>query len=223
MKIKTYIFLIIIFISNLSQSQINNFDRLEQYVISIPKTETSDIASVGKYLRRGAKTKKEIIARIYFWLAENIEYDWDAFLNKRQIDVSAIYTFENKKSVCAGFANLFKSICDNANIKCVIIKGYAKGYGYVGERLSEPNHDWNAVKLYDKWELIDPTWGGGFLLNDRKIWCARYLFDDPNDFILEHLPEDEEWQLLENKITIDTFFSAEMEKKRKIRNGEIEE
>ena len=205
-------------------SQIKNFKEIEKYVKEVPESETLDIETLSKYLKKGAKTKKEIVSRIYFWIAENIEYDWDAFNNKRQIDVSAITTLENRKSVCAGFARLFKAICDNAQIKCVIIEGYAKGYDYKGERLTEINHAWNAVKLYDKWELIDSTWGiGGLILNGEyvKSWCARYLFEDPNDFILEHFPKNEEWQLLENKITIDTFFSEEMEKKRKIRKGEL--
>lgn len=205
-------------------SQIKNFKEIEKYVKEVPKSETLDIETLSKYLKKGAKTKKEIVTRIYFWIAENIEYDIDAFNNKRQIDVSAIATLENRKSVCAGYSRLFKAICDNAQIKCVIIEGYAKGEGYKGESLSETNHDWNAVKLFDKWELIDSTWGaGGLILNGEyfKSWCSRYLFDDPNDFILEHFPKNEEWQLLENKITIDTFFSEEMEKKRKIRNGEI--
>jgi transglutaminase/protease-like cytokinesis protein 3 len=205
-------------------SQIKNFKEIEKYVKEVPESETLDIETLSKYLKKGAKTKKEIVSRIYFWIAENIKYDWDAFSNKRQIDVSATATLDNRKSVCAGYAILFKAICDKAQIKCVIIGGYAKGYGYNGERLTETNHDWNAVKLYDKWELIDSTWGiGGLILNGKNVksWCGRYLFEDPNDFILEHFPENEEWQLLENKITIDTFFSEEMEKKRKVRKGEL--
>jgi transglutaminase/protease-like cytokinesis protein 3 len=205
-------------------SQIKNFKEIEKYVKEVPESETADIETLSKYLQKDAKTKKEIVARIYFWIAENIEYDWDAFNNGRQIDVSATATLENRKSVCAGYARLFKAICDNAQINCVIIEGYAKGYGYKGERLTETNHDWNAVKLYDKWELIDSTWGiGGLILNGENVksWCARYLYEDPIDFILEHFPKNEEWQLLEKNITIDAFFSEEMEKKRKVRKGEL--
>ena len=207
-------------------SQIKKFEEIEKYVIGVPKSETTDIETLTKYLTKNAKTKREIVARIYFWIAENIDYDWDAFINKKEIDVSAIATLKNRKSICSGYARLFKSICDNAKIKCVIIEGYAKGHGYKGERLSETNHDWNAVKLYNKWELVDSTWSTGFLSNDdkeEKIWHARYLLDESNDFILDHFPLNEEWQLLENKITIDTFFSEGMERKRKIRIGKIEE
>lgn len=226
MKIRKSIFLILLLCSISNYSQIKNFEEIEKYVKEVPKSETTDIETLTKYLKKNAKTKKEIVTRVYFWIAENIEYDWDAFINKKEIDVSAIATLENRKSICAGYANLFKAICDNAKIKCVVIDGYAKGYGYNGEKLAETNHAWNAVKLYDKWEFIDSTWGNGVIIIDdqeEKALNIRYLFDEPNDFILEHFPENEEWQLLENKITIDTFFSEGMEKKRKIRRGEIEE
>ncbi len=226
MKIRKSIFIILIFFSISSYSQINNFEEIEKYVLEVPESQTNDIETLANYLKKNSKNKKEIVSRIYYWIAENIEYDWDAYINKRQIDISAITTLKNRKSVCAGYAELFKAICDKAEIKCEVILGYAKGYNYNGEKLSEINHAWNAVKIYDKWELVDSTWGTGGLIHDGKevkSWCARYLFEDPNEFILEHFPEKEEWQLLENKITIETFFSEEMEKKRKIRRGEIEE
>lgn len=64
------------------------------------------------------------------------------------------------------------------------------------------------------------TWGRQTIITDEgegELWNARYFLDDPNDFILEHFPQDEVWQLLDNEISIDAFFSAEMEEKRKAR------
>ncbi|MBZ4043504.1 transglutaminase domain-containing protein [Flavobacterium hibisci] len=220
MKANKLIILLILFISISGYSQIKNFQEVEKYVKEVPKSETSNVESLALYLKKNAKTKTEISARIYFWIIENIEYDWDTFLNNKDIDVSPAATLTNRKSVCSGYANLFKAICDIAKIKCAVITGYAKGYGYKGEKLSDTNHAWNAVKLYDKWALIDVTWGRQTIITDEgegKLWNARYFLDDPNDFILEHFPQDEVWQLLDNEISIDAFFSAEMEEKRKIR------
>ncbi|WP_165571319.1 transglutaminase domain-containing protein [Flavobacterium reichenbachii] len=218
---KILLIIMILFISNFGYAQMKNFQEIEKYVKNVPESETLDVAILTQYLKKNAKTKTEILARVYFWMIENIEYDWDAFLNNKNIDVSAAVTLANKKSVCSGYANLFKAICDNAKIKCVVIIGYAKGYGYNGKKLSEPNHAWNAVKLYDKWELIDVTWGReSTLTNDgeQNSWNARYFLDDPNDFILEHFPQDEVWQLLDNEISIDTFFSNKMEENRRARS-----
>nr|WP_315221242.1 transglutaminase domain-containing protein [uncultured Flavobacterium sp.] len=223
MKTKTIIVLIFLLISICNYSQIKNFKEIEKYVKEVPESETSDVKTLALYLKKNAKTKTEILARIYIWIAENIEYDWDAYQNNKQIDVSAIATLESRKSVCSGYANLFKAICDNARIKCAVIVGYAKGYSYKEERLKETNHAWNAVKLYEKWELIDVTWARGVILANEgevEFLNTRYFLDDPNDFILEHLPQDEVWQLLDNEISIDTFFSEEMEIKRLMRNSE---
>lgn len=214
--------MLLISISN--YSQIKNFKEIEKYVKEVPESETINIETLTSYLKKNAKTKTEITARIYFWIVENIKYDWDAFLNNKQIDVSAISTLENRKSVCAGYANLFKAICDNAKIKCAVVRGYAKGFGYNGEKLTQPNHAWNAVKIYDKWELVDVTWGRGLILtNDGEIeyWNSRYFLDDPNDFILEHFPEDDVWQLFDNEISREIFFGTEMEEKRIVRSYEL--
>lgn len=128
--------------------------------------------------------------------------------------------------MCAGYANLFKAMCENANIKCAVINGYAKaGAFYHGKKLTQPNNAWNAVKIYDKWELIDVTWGRGFALTNEgevEFWNSRYFLDDPNDFILEHFPEDDVWQLFDNEIGLETFFSSEMEEKRIIRSYELD-
>lgn len=226
MKANKLIILLILFISISGYSQIKNFQEIEKYVKGVPKSETLNVESLALYLKKNAKTKTEISARIYFWIIENIEYDWDTFLNNKDIDVSPAATLTNRKSVCSGYANLFKAICDIAKIKSAVITGYAKGYGYKGEKLSDTNHAWNAVKLYDKWELIDVTWGRGSILNNEgelEFWNTRYFLDDPNDFILEHFPADEVWQLLDNEISVETFFSAEMEEKRIIRNYEFDE
>lgn len=227
MKNFLFIVIIILFVWTSGFTQIKNFKQIEKYVKEVPKSETSDIETLSQYLKKNAKTKTEIVARIYFWMVENIEYDWDAYRNNIKIDVSTISTLENRKSVCAGYANLFKAMCDNAKIKCEIITGYAKAEGfYHGEKLTEPNHAWNAVKIHDKWELIDVTWGRGSILNNEgevEFWNARYFLDDPSDFILEHFPEDDVWQLLDNEIRVETFFSSEMEEKRIIRNYEFNE
>ncbi|TDW48575.1 transglutaminase superfamily protein [Flavobacterium sp. 270] len=218
----------ILFFTISFNAQNKTFYRLIQYAEKTPESQTKNIPALSKYLAKGAKTKKELVQLIYYWIALNIEYDTEAFQNNTINDVTAETTFLNKKSVCSGYSILFKEICDNLRIKCEVINGYSKGYKYNGEYLDKTNHAWNAVKIYDKWEFIDATWGAGECFENsngklifEKQLCLRYLLDNPEDFILEHLPENSEWQLLEKPITMDYFFSAEMELKRIDRNGII--
>lgn len=97
MKIRESIFIILIFFSISSYSQINNFEEIEKYVLEVPKSQTKDIETLANYLKKNSKNKKEIVSRIYYWIAENIEYDWDAFINKKQIDVSAVASLKLQK------------------------------------------------------------------------------------------------------------------------------
>lgn len=224
MKKITILFIFLFTISINAQNQ--SFYRLIEYVEKVPELETKDIQTLSKYLTKGAKSKKELVQLIYYWISLNIDYDIESFENNTIDDVSAETTFLNRKSVCAGYANLFKEICTILKIKCEVINGYAKGYGYNGEYLKEVNHAWNAVKMYAKWEFIDVTWGAGSAFENEngklifeKQLCVRYLLDNPEDFILEHLPENPKWQLLEKQISMDTFFSKEMEIKRLERIG----
>ena len=57
-----------IFFSILSYSQITNFEEVEKFVKEVPKSETTDIETLTKYLKKNAKNKKEIVSRIYFWM-----------------------------------------------------------------------------------------------------------------------------------------------------------
>ncbi len=53
--------------------------------------------------------------------------------------------------VCEGYAKAFKIICDELDIPCVLVGGYA------GE--NKISHMWNYAQLEDgKWYLVDATW-----------------------------------------------------------------
>lgn len=224
MKKISCLFILLFTISFNAQNK--NYYRLIQYAEKTPKSQTKDIAALSKYLAKGAKTKKELVQLIYYWISLNIEYDTESFQNNTIENVTAEKTFLNRKSVCNGYANLFKQICDYSKIKCEVINGYSKQSNYDEKYLNKTNHAWNAVKISDKWEFIDVTWGAGGCSEDsngklifKKSLCVRYLLDNPEDFILEHFPENSEWQLLEKPITMNYFFSSEMELKRIDRDG----
>lgn len=52
-------------------------------------------------------------------------------------------------SVCEGYAEAFKLICDREGIPCITVMGYGNGGG----------HKWNYVKMDDGlWYMLDATW-----------------------------------------------------------------
>src|SRR5690606_2162152 len=87
--------------------------------------------------------------------------------------------------------------------------GYAKtSTGEIGHIVNTTNHAWNAVKIDNKWKLIDATWSTG---NDEANpgsfnFSEEYFLIKPEKLILNHFPEDSKWQLLNPIITKENFF-----------------
>ncbi len=64
---------------------------------------------------------------IFYWITCNIEYDTVAYFAKDYKDQSAEGVFRRGKGVCAGYGNLYKYLCDELQMPCEIVSGYAKG------------------------------------------------------------------------------------------------
>ncbi len=176
------------------------------------------IEELVRYLKKGAKGDSKTVETLFYWIAINIEYSIE-LKNKsgsHDVDVSADTVFKTKKTVCAGYSNLLFEMCEYAKIECVIINGIAQLY--IEELLDTTNHAWNAVKIGKDWKLIDATWGSGGLVfgstdYDKKI-DMRYLYADPEFLKIDHFPEDKNWQLLTQPITLRQFQSKTWDEKR---------
>jgi hypothetical protein len=147
---------------------------------------------------------------IFYWIAYNIEYDTVSYFSKDYKDQSAEGVFQTKKGVCAGYANLYKHLCDQLQMPCEVVSGFSKGYGFDDREgaPSETDHAWNVVEIDNHWYLIESTWGAGHL-DDRKEFIRQltsyYFLPRPNEMIYHHLPEDEKWQLLRTPINMDQY------------------
>jgi transglutaminase/protease-like cytokinesis protein 3 len=144
---------------------------------------------------------------IFYWIAYNIEYDVVSYFAKDYKDQTAEAVFRNKKGVCAGYANLYKYLCDQLQIPCEIVSGYSKGYGFDDreEAPSETDHAWNAVQIGSHWYLMESTWGAGHLSKEKTFerqFNSYYFLPRPNEMIYHHLPENDKWQLLQAPINM---------------------
>ena len=75
---------------------------------------------------------------------------------------SAYGALVDRKSVCEGYAEAFRLICDRNGIECILVSGIVmrSGDGQLNE-FSE-NHMWNYVRMDDgKWYAVDATWDDG--------------------------------------------------------------
>lgn len=202
-------FLLIAIIAFHAKSQDLNIE-LYEYIKNSP--DNDDDEAVIAYLQKGGKTPKEKVELIAYWIMENISYDIEAFTSGSYQSSSWDVTFYSKKAVCAGYANLFKEFCNQLNIECIVVSGYAKGYGYdPNEHFTKSNHAWNIVIIDKEHYLFDVTWASGYAseiegkMKYFKYPESNYLFSSPEYFVEKHLPSQRWWQLLENPVSLEQF------------------
>ncbi len=168
---------------------------------------------------------------IYNWVTHNIEYDVKALRKFPKSDGDkAILALKNRKAVCDGYSMLYTELCRAAGLQAVNIEGYAKDWIFDnGDELYIPRHQWNAVRINGKWQLVDATWGAGGLyqkesfivrlynimfrhgrvsarsLRFRYKYNPDYFMQNPEVFRLKHLPSDPLWQLTDTAMPVSVF------------------
>ncbi|MDX2191297.1 MAG: transglutaminase domain-containing protein [Bacteroidota bacterium] len=192
--------LLLIILSLTFVSAQNNFDQIDAETKKIGYTK--NLKTISDKIASFADTDEEKIRAIFVYISTHIVYDLGSFKKGISPDPNPELVIANRKAVCQGYSELFKKLCLMQNIPCEVLAGYSKGYGYrKGKKFKNTDHAWNAVKINDKWQLIDVTWGSGYVdENDNYIaqFTPTYFQQSPKQFILKHLPADPMWQLLNN-------------------------
>ncbi|MEA1987435.1 MAG: transglutaminase domain-containing protein [Candidatus Marinimicrobia bacterium] len=216
MKLILKIFFLIIFTVslifadniNLPHKNTNNISK--KLSRKIKKDPEKNIQQLVNHLINGVNDDFEKVKVLHDWVALNIEYDIQGYFGNSKIEYDPYDVMKSGKSVCEGYSNIMKTLCDLAKIECVKISGYGRGVGFnifsEIEKL-QPNHAWNVVKIKNKWYLVDATWDAGHLDGKKfkRKYSTNYLFLEPEKFIYTHFPEDSKWQLLKKSINFKKF------------------
>lgn len=195
--------------------------RLYEYAKKIPLNRYDKVEYLANHLSLAANSEYEKVEIFTYWITLNISYDvyeysirddWSKGVTHNFQDAYPV--FKTRRAICGGYSNLLKKMCEAVDIKCYNIDGYSKGFGYVeGTIPNKPDHTWNAVFIDDEWALVDATWASGFVRMTEGEMIAtseldiQYVFADPDEFALKHLPIEPQWQLLTSPISMATFFS----------------
>jgi hypothetical protein len=188
-------------------------------------------------ITQGLTEPKKKLDAIFYWVTDNIEYDvvlynkWLAGRNMYE-DFNLSYrdsieyneqvasiVANRRKGVCDGYARLFKSLCNHARIQCEVVSG----------RVKSPLHNdliphaWNAVRLYGKWYLIDPTWASGQVSDTftKKLDMFYYL-TPPEKLFFDHLPDEQKWTLLDKSFDFEKFNDSPIADAKVIQKGLID-
>jgi len=186
-----------------------DFSIIKQHVLDTPDSIELDIATLINYLVIPTTNEKEKVVSIYQWLIRNIKYDRAAYRNgNRRINRSNQDILNRKEAICWGFSTLFKAMCDEVNIPCEVISGYGKTNMNAKPDLKSPNHAWNSVKIDSVWFLLDATWDSnviGTVSDFEQKYGYTYFLTPSKYFLVNHLPADPNWQLLDCPITPEEY------------------
>jgi len=173
---------------------------------SAPPGFERSVPSLAAYLVHAGHDDLTRARALYRWVAGHITYDAEGFRSGQPGDLSPEAVLRRGKSVCEGFARLTEALGEAMGLKVEVVSGWSKGYGYTaGQKFNGPtNHAWNAVQIDGQWRLMDPTWGAGYL--DESMTFVRqfqehYFLTKPQEFVFDHLPENQSWQLLDRPLT----------------------
>lgn len=193
-----------------------NLQKVDKIVTNYPHKITNP-QKLADRINRDFKTDIEKARAIYTWIAQNIEYDVKTYYSdnkkssfsyrtkeekiikeKKYSEKVVRNTLRNSKAICHGYATLFKKICDLTALESEFITGSTKNdVRDIGRNPGNSNHAWNAVKIDNKWYLVDVTWGAGKVGNRefKAEFNDFYFMTDPSIFFNNHFPDNKKWLL----------------------------
>lgn len=197
--------------SSFDRATKKDYVAIDIYARSPEAAELHSIPQLSDYLTQKATTDEEKVRSIYVWITEHISYDYTAYLKNKNRDHQNVKNLEifrkqqadkalqYRTAICLGYATLFQELCAAMDIRSYVIYGNAKS--------KKGSHCWNAVEIDEKWYLVDVTWGAGKMTDGEfiKIFQEEYFMADPVAFLVDHLPHDPMWQLLEYPLSQKNF------------------
>ncbi|MEO9801857.1 MAG: transglutaminase domain-containing protein [Reichenbachiella sp.] len=161
------------------------------------------------YVTQAYTEKNDIAKFFYYWMAQNIQYDYAIAENLVAVHGQvtrpyALDVFESKRTICSGYAILYKLFLNEFDIECEVVDGYAKSKeGLILSDSLEIAHTWNVVRLENTWSLVDVTWAATTRVEEK---VSPFFYRTPPElFVFNHFPFIPYWQLAEQPISLNEF------------------
>ena len=174
--------------------------------MQIPKASTRTVEDIATYIKANFSTDEEKARAAFYWISQTISYDiasmnsTNYYENEQQVVDEVM---KSRKGVCMHYATLMSWICNRVGVKTFVVGGYTRQNGKV-DILS---HAWNVSFVNGKWQIIDPTWGTGQIVNGKFVRQLNneFFLMQPEEGIKSHCPFDPMWQLLQYPIDNNNF------------------
>lgn len=158
------------------------------------KTAYTQMMQTADSVQIAGANRFEKLKSIHDWIAKRVSYD-NSF-GPTCFEATSVF-LAPYKTVCEGYSEAFKMLCDRAGIPCIVVVGDA----------GEP-HAWNYVKMEDgNWYAVDVTWddqndenGDDLIFYDfflRGANSTEIFFHDENEaptaFKTSHKPQGDRY------------------------------
>jgi Transglutaminase-like superfamily len=191
------LYLLLLLIPALAFSQTDA--EMDEIARKVPNASSHFVPELAHYFSTKIKDERGRARAIFAWVTLNVKYldtsdKSEIWATPEHLDLQRPEkVLENRTAVCQGFANLFQALCSAVGIESQVVVGIVKdGEGEV-MRLG---HAWVAARIQGKWHLFDPTWCVAKPDEGMEV-REKYFMMPPEKFVLNHLPDDPAWQLLE--------------------------
>ncbi|MBO4333801.1 MAG: transglutaminase domain-containing protein [Paludibacteraceae bacterium] len=167
--------------------------------VNIPARYMVSLDALASYIRANYNGTEAQLWALYSWEASRLRYNLskrDVQLNITNPDELALWTLKSGEGVCANFAALFYAVARRLGVEAYLVGGYAVTHNNV----RDDGHEWVGCVIEGKPFFFDPTWGGGYMLNDAQYvhrLNAAYFMVKPEDMVRTHMPEDPLFQFLD--------------------------
>jgi len=180
-----------------------NYAATDAYVKQLGSMDSLNLAQVAKKAIAVSTDKEQQARAIFYWIANNIAIDPKATKSNDQRKSLPEDVMKLRRATPLGFAKLFQEMASIANIRCLVVDGFVKNsLDDVSNPADEINHSWNVVQLGqspDSWYVVDAAKASGSL--DKKMalftktFTSEYFFADKTLFHIDHLADNDAWQL----------------------------
>lgn len=167
---------------------INRISALPEY--EDPERMTAELEAAVDAFTPVGDTLYDRILSIHDYICLLNEYDATG-----KYAYSAYGALVDRKSVCEGYAEAFRLICERNGIECILVSGKGLVLRNNAEgQLTEysENHMWNYVRMDDgKWYAVDATWDDGRIISHEFLLVGADTVVNPatgRRFSQNHIP-----------------------------------
>ena len=160
----------------------------------VPDSSARTVGGLARFIKASFASENDRARAAFVWVARNIRYDMDNMYlleYERAPAVVVQETLDKRQGVCRHYAELYCAVANQAGVLSYVVPGYTSLLASVG-------HAWCASRIEGQWQLLDPTWAAGKVVNHKFVFQLdnAYFRMPPKVFIELHMPFDPLWQLL---------------------------